>query len=60
MLRFDNGRGILLDVIEAQSEATLAKVEYVNSIIKYNISQLELLYNTGLINRDLIVSNYKP
>lgn len=60
MLRFNNGKGILLDVIQAQSEATQAKVEYASSTIKYNISQAELLFNTGEINIETIVKNYKP
>lgn len=60
MLRFNYGKGILLDVIQAQSEMTQARVEYVSAIIKYNISQSELLYNSGTINRDIIVENYKP
>ena len=60
MLRFNYGKGILLDVIQAQSEATVSRVEYVSSIIKYNISQAELLYSSGTLNVDLIVRNYKP
>jgi outer membrane protein TolC len=60
MLRFNYGRGILLDVIQAQSEATQSRVEYVASIIKYNISQAELLFNCGTISIDAIVKNYKP
>lgn len=60
MLRFNYGKGILLDVIQAQSEATEARVEYVASIIQYNISQAELLFNCGLITIDEIVKNYKP
>ncbi len=60
MLRFNNGKGILLDVIQAQSEATQARVNYVSSIIKYNISQVELLYDTGRINTETIIKNYKP
>ena len=60
MYRFNNGQGILLDVIEAQSEMTLSRVEYVNAIIRYNISQTELLYNTGTINKEILIKNYKP
>ena len=60
MLRFNNGKGILLDVIEAQSEVTQARVENVSAIIKYNISQADLLFNSGTITRDVIISNYKP
>ncbi|MBR5304147.1 MAG: TolC family protein [Candidatus Gastranaerophilales bacterium] len=60
MLRFDNGRGILLDVIQAQSEATLARVEYASSIAKYNISQAELLFSCGTIDKEWIAKNYRP
>ena len=60
MLRFNFGKGILLDVIQAQSEATLARVEYASSVIKYNISQAELLFNSGTITIDNVVKNYKP
>ena len=60
MLRFDYGKGILLDVIQAQSEATLSRVEYVMSIIRYNISQAELLFNCGSLSLDMIIKNYKP
>lgn len=60
MLRFNHGRGILLDVIQAQSEMTTARVQYVSSVINYNISQLETIYNLGIINRDEIIKNYNP
>lgn len=60
MLRFNNGKGILLDVIQAQSEMTQARVEYVSAIIKYNISQTQLLFNTGQINEEILVKNYNP
>lgn len=60
MLRFNYGKGILLDIIQAQSEATQSRVEYVAAIIKYNISQAELLFNCGIISIDEIIKNYKP
>lgn len=60
MLRFNNGKGILLDVIQAQSEATSARVEYVSSVIRYNISQAELLFNCGVLNQEVIIQNYRP
>ena len=60
MLRFNYGKGILLDIIQAQSEATTARVEYVSSIIQYNISQAELLFNCGIIDEKTIIKNYKP
>ena len=60
LLRFDNGKGILLDVIQAQSEATQARVQYASSIIRYNIAQVELLYNIGTITSQKIIDNYNP
>ena len=60
MLRFKYGKGILLDIIQAQGEATSARVQYAASIINYNLSQLELIYSCGTINENLIIQNYKP
>lgn len=60
MLRFNHGKGILLDVIQAQSEMTKARAEYVNAVIKYNISQLDLVFGAGVINSDIINKNYNP
>ncbi len=60
MLRFNNGKGILLDVIQAQSEMTQARIQYVATIAKYNIAQLELLYNSGTITDENIIKNYNP
>ena len=59
-LRFNNGKGILLDVIQAQNEVTTARVQYVASIINYNISQLDLVFNCGTISKEKILENYKP
>ncbi len=60
MLRFNHGKGILLDVIQAQNEMTLARIQYVSSVINYNISQLETIYNLGTISKEEIVKNYNP
>ncbi|MBQ2983279.1 MAG: TolC family protein [Candidatus Gastranaerophilales bacterium] len=60
MIRFNYGKGILLDVIQAQSQMTQARVEYVSSIIKYNISQAQLLFDCGKINKDDIIKIYSP
>lgn len=60
MGRFYNGQGILLDVINAQSEVTQARVEYISAVINYNISQAELLYATGIITKEILFENYKP
>ncbi len=60
MLRFDNGKGILLDVIQAQSQVTFARAQYVSAVINYNLSQLNLVYNCGTITLIDIIKNYKP
>ena len=59
ILRFNGGKGILLDVIQAQSTLVEANVEYNTSIIRYNISQLELLYESGIISYETIQEKYK-
>ncbi len=60
MIRFNYGKGILLDVIQAQSQMTQARVEYVSSIIKYNIAQAQLLFDCGVINKEDIIKIYSP
>ena len=60
MLRFNNGKGILLDVIQAQNEVINARVQLVSSIINYNIAQLQTLFNLGTINKEDIVKKYAP
>ena len=59
-MRLDTGEGILIDVIQAQSQKTNARIEYLQAVIEYNINQVELLFNEGIINIDRIVENYKP
>ena len=60
ILRFDWGKGILLDVIQAQSQMTQARVEYAETVIKYNISQISLMFETGQLDKEKLISNYKP
>lgn len=59
-MRLDAGQGILIDVIQAQSQKTLARIEHLQAIIDYNINQVELLFDEGIITIDKIVENYKP
>jgi len=60
MLRFKYGKGIMLDIIQAQSEMTQARAQYIETIIKYNISQLSLLFETAQMTKEKIIENYKP
>ena len=59
-MRMDAGEGILIDVIQAQSQKTTARIEYLNAIIEYNINQVELLFDQGIIDIDKIIKDYKP
>lgn len=58
-LRLDAGEGILLDVIQAQTLKTQARVEYLDMVINYNINQIELLYNAGLVTKGNILKDYE-
>lgn len=59
-MRLDAGEGILIDVIQAQSQKTIARIEYLQAVIEYNINQVELLFDEGIIDIDKIIANYKP
>ncbi len=59
-MRLDAGEGILIDVIQAQSQKTLARIEYLNAVIDYNKNQVELLFDEGIISMDKILSAYNP
>ena len=59
-LRLDTGEGILLDVIQAQTLKTSARIEYLDTVINYNINQIELLYNAGLISKNTVLKDYAP
>ena len=59
-LRLDAGEGILIDVIQAQTFKTKTRVELVNSIIRYNIAQVQMLFDSGIISKNEILKNYNP
>ena len=59
-LRLDAGEGILIDVIQAQTFKTRTRIELVNSIIRYNIAQVQMLFDSGTINKDDILKQYAP
>ena len=59
-LRLDSGEGILIDVIQAQTFKTRTRIELVNSIIRYKIAQVQILFDAGIISKDGILKNYSP
>lgn len=59
-MRLDAGQGILIDVIQAQSQKTIARIEYLQAVIDYNINQVELLFYEGIIDIEKIINDYNP
>jgi len=59
-LRQQAGEGILIDVIQAQSMKTQTRIAYVVTVIEYNISQIQLLFDSGIISLANILKNYNP
>lgn len=58
--RFDKREGDFLDIIQAQSQKTVARVENLHAIIEYNINQVELLFDQGIIDIEKIINGYNP
>ena len=58
--QYHQGQGTWLDIIQAQTEVTEARLEQVNAVIKYNIAQVEMLYYSGQLKLKTIVDNYRP
>ena len=58
--RFDKGEGDFLDIIQAQSQKTTARIENLHAIIEYNINQVELLFDQGIISIEKITNGYNP
>lgn len=59
-LRLDSGEGIMIDVIQAQTFKTTTKIELLNSIIRYNLAQVQILFDSGAINKEIILKDYSP
>lgn len=55
-MRFQNGVGKNIDVLKAQSDYTSAQVENAQAMITYNISQAQLLRDTGMISTDYLLA----
>jgi outer membrane protein len=55
-MRFQYGVGRNIDVLKAQEDCTSAMIENVQAMIAYNISQAQLLRDTGVISTDSLLS----
>jgi outer membrane protein TolC len=55
-IRFENGLGNNIDVINAQRDLTTAYIDRAQAIINFNIAQAQLLHDIGLTSIDNITS----
>lgn len=60
VIRLEAGVGTFIDVLQSQSTATTAKIRYLRSIIAYNISQAQILFDMGVISKYSIINGYDP
>lgn len=60
IVRLEAGVGIYTDVIKAQETQTRALVKYINAIIDYNILQAQMMFETGLISVNNLITGYTP
>ena len=51
------GEGILIDVLQTQTEKTKARISYLSMVVEYNIKQIELLYDIGQISVENLLKN---
>jgi outer membrane protein TolC len=56
-LRFENGLGTNIDIINAQRDLTTAEIDHAQAIINFNIAQAQLLHDTGLTSVDALTSS---
>lgn len=59
-LRLDAGEGILIDVIQAQTFKTQARIELLRTIVDYDVNQIQLLFDAGIISSANILKGYAP
>lgn len=58
-LRLDTGLGTNLDVLTAQRDLTQAYIDQADAVINFNLTQVQLLRDIGLISVDTLTSGTK-
>ncbi len=48
-IRLEAGVGLFIDVLQAQANAVIAKLNLINAIIDYNVAQVQMLFEMGII-----------
>ena len=56
-LRFQNGLGTNIDIIQAQRDYTQALTDKAQAIINFNKDQIQLLHDTGMISVDTLTAS---
>ena len=58
LIRWDIGENTFLDVLQAQTTKTNARRELIDATIEYNKSQVQLLFDAGIISYNSVLQNY--
>ncbi|MEI8390109.1 MAG: TolC family protein [bacterium] len=58
VVRLRAGIGTFIDVLQAQTTYTSAKINHLNAVVSYNISQVELLFEMGVISVNNILNGF--
>ena len=59
LIRMEIGESTFLDVLQAQQAKTEARQILIQHIVDYNKSQLQMLFNIGLITKCAVLTNYR-
>ena len=59
LIRMEIGEATFLDVLQAQQAKTEARQVLVQHIVDYNKSQIQTLFNIGLITKCAALTNYR-
>lgn len=58
VVRLREGIGTFIDVLQTQNTYTNAYINYIRAVLGYNISQIQLLFEMGVISADNIIEGY--
>lgn len=59
LIRMEIGEATFLDVLQAQQAKTEARQVLIQHIVNYNKSQIQMLFNIGLITKGAVLTNYR-
>lgn len=59
VVRLEAGVGTFIDVLQAQSTYTTARINHLRAIVAYNLSQAKLLFEMGVISANNILCGFR-